>query len=86
MFPQYILGYCEKEISKQYNSFVKMCPEGCPSKSLFLEVSRGLYGQKAANLSEGIFDIFDEDQSGHIDFVEYMMVNEFKGRSNFELF
>ena len=50
-----------------------MCPEGSLSKKKFIEVSKDLYGDQAKNLSESIFDIFDEDQSGHIDFVEYMM-------------
>ena len=44
------------------------------SKKLFIEVSKDLYGNQAKNLSESIFNIFDEDQSGHIDFLEYMMV------------
>ena len=42
---------------------------------MFVEVSKDLYGNQAKNLSESIFNIFDEDQSGHIDFVEYMMVS-----------
>ena len=50
-----------------------MCPEGSLSKKKFIEVSKYLYGDQAKNLSENIFNIFDEDQSGHIDFVEYMM-------------
>ena len=50
-----------------------MCPEGSLSKKKFVEVSKDLYGDQAKNLSESIFNIFDEDQSGHIDFVEYMM-------------
>ena len=41
---------------------------------MFIEVSKDLYGNQAKNLSESIFNIFDEDQSGHIDFLEYMMV------------
>ena len=53
---------------------MKMCPDGSLSQKKFIEVSRELYGNQAKNLSESIFNIFDEDQSGHIDFVEYMMV------------
>ena len=70
-----LLGYCEKEISEQFSSFMKMCPDGSLSQKKFIEVSRELYGNQAKNLSESIFNIFDEDQSGHIDFVEYMMVS-----------
>ena len=66
-------GYCEREILAQYDSFQKMCPEGSLSKKMFIQVSRKLYGDNAKNLSEAIFDIFDEDGSGRIDFVEYMM-------------
>ena len=69
------LGYREKEISEQFSSFMKMCPEGSLSRKMFVEVSKDLYGNQAKNLSESIFNIFDEDQSGHIDFVEYMMVS-----------
>ena len=54
---------------------MKMCPEGSLSRKMFVEVSKDLYGNQAKNLSESIFNIFDEDQSGHIDFVEYMMVS-----------
>ena len=53
---------------------MKMCPEGSLSRKMFVEVSKDLYGNQAKNLSESIFNIFDEDQSGNIDFVEYMMV------------
>ena len=33
-----------------------------------------MYGAQACSLSQRIFDIFDEDGSGRIDFAEYMMV------------
>ena len=66
-------GYCEKEILDQYDSFAKMCPDGSLSKKKFIEVSKDLYGNEASNLSEAIFNIFDEDKSGKIDFMEYMM-------------
>ena len=32
-----------------------------------------MYGYQARNLSEAIFNIFDEDNSSKIDFVEYML-------------
>ena len=66
-------GHNEQEITEQYESFMKMCPEGVLTKRKFIDVSREVYGYKARNLSEAIFDIFDEDHSCKIDFVEYML-------------
>ena len=40
-----------------------------------MEFSRKLYGHQANQLSEAIFNMFDEDKSGRMDFLEYMMVN-----------
>ena len=46
----YIIGYCEKEITRQYDSFVRMCPEGSLSKQLFTSVSRELYGPQVSTV------------------------------------
>ena len=67
-------GYGEKDIRLQYESFMKMCPEGSLTKKIFIEFSRKLYGHHAKQLSLAIFDIFDEDLSGKIDFQEYLLV------------
>ena len=66
-------GHTAKEIQVQYDSFQEMCPEGVLTKRKFITLSREMYGYQAKHLSEAIFNIFDEDKSGHIDFVEYMM-------------
>ena len=67
-------GYGEKNIRHQYESFMKMCPEGSLTKKTFIDFSRQLYGHQAKQLSVAIFDIFDQDLSGKIDFLEYMLV------------
>ena len=67
-------GYGEKDIRHQYESFMKMCPEGSLTKKIFIDFSRKLYGHHAKQLSVAIFDIFDQDLSGKIDFLEYMLV------------
>ena len=66
-------GHKEAEINTQYDSFMKMCPEGFLTKRSFIDFSREIFGHQARSLSESIFDIFDEDHSCKIDFVEYML-------------
>ena len=63
----------QEQIKRQYNSFMEMCPEGVLTKRKFIDLSREMYGYQARNLSEAIFNIFDEDNSSKIDFVEYML-------------
>ena len=53
---------------------MKMCPDGCLTKEIFIDFSRKLYGHHAKQLSVAIFDIFDEDLSGKIDFQKYLLV------------
>ena len=66
-------GHRQKEILVQYDSFAVMCPEGFLTRRKFIDLSREMYGHQAKHLSEAIFNIFDEDKSGKIDFVEYML-------------
>ena len=69
-------GYGEQDIRQQYENFMKICPDGSLTKKIFLDSSRKLYGHQAKQLSAALFDIFDQDLSGKIDFVEYIMVDE----------
>ena len=55
---------------------MKICPDGSLTKKIFMDFSRKLYGHHAKQLSVAIFNIFDQDLSGKIDFVEYIMVDE----------
>ena len=42
---------------------------------MFIELSREVFGHQARQLSERIFDVFDADRSGKIDFLEYMQAS-----------
>ena len=54
------------------------------TKKIFIDISRKLYGHHAKIISEAIFNIFDQDQSGRIDFVEYMMVGNISDITSFD--
>ena len=57
-----------KEISKSYDDFMALCPSGEMTKTQFMEDQGGV-------LAESLFRVFDEDNSGRLDFTEYMLAS-----------
>merc|ERR1712032_85859 len=52
---------------------MKICPKGSMTKEQFLEKSKDILGEQAGVMGEGLFRVFDEDNSGSMDFEEYIM-------------
>ena len=66
-------GLSEKEVKTQFEEFMKICPNGAMTKKKFIELSRATLGDQADFLSDSLFRVFDEDNSGTMDFTEYML-------------
>merc|ERR1712032_1386488 len=49
---------------------MKICPKGSMTKEQFLEKSKDILGEQAGVMGEGLFRVFDEDNSGSIDIDE----------------
>ena len=63
----------EVSIRSQYKSFMSVCPSGQMSKEKFLSLYQQVLGDEASFLVEALFRIFDDDQSGSIDFQEFIL-------------
>ena len=66
-------GLSEKQVKDQFEQFLNICPDGAMTKMKFIELSREALGDQADFLSDSLFRVFDEDNSGTMDFAEYML-------------
>ena len=66
-------GLGEEEVKHQYEVFMKTCPSGVMTKKKFTELSREALGADAEFLADSLFRVFDEDKSGTMEFIEYML-------------
>ena len=67
-------GFSEVEIKSLHVNFLEICPDGFMSKKKFLELSKRAVGAQVNLLSDSLFRVFDADESGTIDFEEYLLV------------
>ena len=58
----------KEEIAKSYDDFMALCPTGEMTKTQFMKDQGGV-------LAESLFRVFDEDNSGKLDFTEYMLAS-----------
>ena len=66
-------GFSEECLRSQHEIFIKICPTGEMTKQTFLDLSRQAMGDQVGFLSDSLFRIFDTDNSGTMDFDEYML-------------
>ena len=66
-------GLSEKQVKDQFEEYMKICPDGSMTKQKFIELSRKAIGDQSEFLSDSLFRVFDEDNSGTMDFTEYML-------------
>ena len=62
------MSLSKEEITRNYEEFMALCPSGEMTKAKFMEDQGGL-------LAESLFRVFDEDNSGKLDFTEYMLAS-----------
>src|SRR5689334_2198538 len=66
--------FTEKEIRRWYKGFVRNCPKGHLTKAQFMEVYKNFFPSGAAErFCEHAFRTFDADNSGYVDFKEFLM-------------
>ena len=58
----------KEEIARNYDDFMALCPSGEMTKTQFMEDQGGV-------MAESLFRVFDEDNSGKLDFTEYMLAS-----------
>jgi len=70
---EFKIGIEKEEFDASYDDFMKTCPKGKMTKEQFLEKSKEILGEQAGMMGEALFRVFDEDESGTMDFEEYIM-------------
>jgi neurocalcin delta len=66
--------YTRDEILRWHDGFLKDCPKGELDKKQFTNVFKEFYPLgKAEKFSASIFNVFDTDKSGKIDFTEFLV-------------
>ena len=60
---------------KQYEAFIEKYPAGEMTKKEFVDYCQEKDDTAEETLSEALFNIFDKDSSGSIDFSEYLMAS-----------
>ena len=68
------LGFSAHQIGVKYKEFMKKHPTGEMTKEEFMETSKQLGATKRC-MAESLFRVFDEDDSGTMDFGEFMMAS-----------
>ena len=66
-------GLPEKQVRDRFEEFMRTCPAGEMTKKKFVDLSREALGEEANFLADSLFRVFDEDNSGTMDFAEYML-------------
>ncbi|KAL3315269.1 hypothetical protein Ciccas_006099 [Cichlidogyrus casuarinus] len=66
--------FTKKQIKLWYNGFIRDCPSGQLSKRKFIEVYSGFFPDgNAEKFCTHVFRTFDKDNSGKIDFKEFLL-------------
>jgi len=67
-------NFTKQQIKAWYSGFMKDCPNGQLTRSKFLEVYSSFFPQgNAEKFCEHVFRTFDSDNSGKIDFKEFLL-------------
>lgn len=67
-------SFTREEIHKWHEGFIKDCPKGQLSKVKFVDAYKAFYPQgKADKFCNHVFKVFDFDNSGQIDFTEFLI-------------
>jgi len=78
-------SYDAAEINEWYNGFIEDNPSGQMSKDKMMDMYASvLVGAKAKTFVDQIFQKFDSDNSGSIDFKEFMLATNMSGAENSE--
>ncbi|KAH8858825.1 Neuronal calcium sensor 2 [Schistosoma japonicum] len=66
--------FTKRQIKQWYNGFIRDCPSGQLSKKKFIEVYSGFFPDgNAEKFCTHVFRTFDKDNSGRIDFKEFLL-------------
>ncbi|RNA03142.1 neuronal calcium sensor 2 [Brachionus plicatilis] len=67
-------SFSREEIYRWHDGFIKDCPKGQLDKKKFMDAYKAFYPQgKADKFCSHVFKVFDFDNSGKIDFTEFLI-------------
>ena len=69
------IGVSEEDIMKEYEDFLEVYPEGEMTKEQFISAILEKDKSSDSDSAENLFAIFDADESGTIDFLEFKMAS-----------
>jgi Ca2+-binding EF-hand superfamily protein len=76
-------SFTRDEIKKWHEGFIKDCPKGRLDKKKFIDAYKAFYPQgKADKFCGHVFKVFDFDNSGQIDFTEFLIAISVTGITN----
>ena len=84
----YILAHTnltEKQLHKQFKEFVRDCPDGLLEKKKVVSMLMNILPEETVkNLVNQIFNLYDEDNTGSIDFTNFILATHFLADSSIE--
>ena len=77
-------GMSAEKVKEQHCQFLTICPDGAMTKENFVDLSKESLGDEADDLADSMFQVFDIDNSGTMDFTEYMLAINSTGLNSTE--
>ena len=77
-------GMAAEKVKEQHSQFLTICPDGAMTKENFVDLSKESLGDEADDLADSMFKLFDIDNSGTMDFTEYMLAINSTGLNSTE--
>ena len=78
------IGSSKENIDDEYVQFMQKYPKGKITKQEFLRESKKFLSEDTRFLAGSLFRVFDEDDSGSIEFYEFMMASNCTKLSSLE--
>ena len=78
-------GMTEKQLRKQFKEFVKDCPNGLLEKNRVMNMLMNILPEETVKiLADQIFNLYDEEKTGSINFTNFILATHFLADSSIE--
>ena len=78
-------GMTEKMLRKQFKEFIKDCPNGSLEKNMLINMLMKILPEATVKiLADQIFNVYDEEKTGSINFTNFILATQFLAASSIE--